>query len=282
MNESKKGDGQMFQAKHYQQLTIYQASQFVQKSGLIHGFSSRTGGYSQNPYQGLNLGLTSGDDMVSVQKNRTVFAEALGIAPDRVVCGRQVHGTHIARVGVEDCGKGFWEADTALPDTDGLVTAERGVALMTLYADCVPVLFYDAHQQVIAVCHCGWRGTVNRMAVKTANVMIAEYGCKAQDILAAIGPSISQQHYEVDDTVLAQFEKAFDFAHELIVPTDAYHGKLDLWKANQLQLEEIGIKRDHIELSELCTFQYVERFYSHRAEHGVTGRNGAMIMLESC
>ncbi len=270
----------MFYEKQDQPFTIYHAPLLYQQPGLVHGFSSRKYGFSQAPYTGLNLGLTSGDDVETVKKNRIAYAATLGILPEQVVVGAQVHGTQIARVTAQDCGKGFLDAATALPDTDGLVTAERGIALMTLYADCVPVLFYDPQQQVIAACHCGWRGTVNRMAAKTAAVMMDAYGCKAEHIYAAIGPSISQAHYEVDEAVLAQFEAAFSFADTLIVPTDAHHGKVDLWKANQLQLQEIGILQNHIEISGLCTYQHVEKFYSHRAEQGITGRNAALIMLK--
>lgn len=270
----------MFQAKLYAPLTIYHAPQLYRESGIVHGFSSRIGGYSKTPYQGLNLGLTTGDNIDSVKQNRIAFANALGIMPEQVVCGYQVHGTNIARIKAQDGGKGFFDAAAALPDTDGLVTAERGVALMTLYADCVPVLFYDAHAQVIAVCHCGWRGTVNRMACKTASVMMEEYGCRAEHILAAIGPSISQANYEVDAHVLEQFREAFSFGDALITPTDDCHGKVDLWKANQLQLEELGLLREHIEVSGLCTYQHVDKFYSHRAEAGITGRNAALLMLK--
>ena len=270
----------MFQPKQYHSLMIYHANNLEREQGIVHGFSSRIGGYSGAPYQGLNLGLTSGDRITDVQKNRIAFAGALGIKPEQVVGGMQVHDTNIALVTRADGGKGFLSANTALPDTDGLVTNERGIALMTLYADCVPVLFYDPYVQVIAVCHCGWRGTVNRMAAKTAGVMINEYGCSAEHILAAIGPSISQQHYEVDDGVLTQFREAFSFADELIQPTDDLHGKLDLWKANQMQLEEIGLLRNNIEVSEFCTYENVDRFYSHRAEHGITGRNAALLMLK--
>ena len=270
----------MFQSKQYNQFTIYHANNLYQKQGVVHGFSSRIGGYSSVPYQGLNLGLTSGDAVADVQKNRIAFASALGILPEQVVSGLQVHGTNIARVTAADCGKGFLSANTALPDTDGLVTNVPGIALMTLYADCVPVLFYDPYAQVIAVCHCGWRGTVNRMAAKTAGVMISEYGCRAEHILAAIGPSISQANYEVDQAVLIQFRDAFSFADELIQHIDELHGKIDLWKANQLQLEELGLLRDNIEISGFCTYENVDRFYSHRAEHGITGRNAALLMLE--
>ncbi len=274
----------MFQPKQYRSekhsLTIYQSSLFAAQTGIVHGFSSRAGGYSEAPYQGLNLGLTSGDDQAAVQQNRIAFAEVLGIVPENIVIGYQVHSTNIADVTMQDRGRGFLDAATALPDTDGLITGERGVALMTLYADCVPVLFYDAVQQVIAVCHCGWRGTVNRMAAKTAQTMMCKYGCRAEHIYAVIGPSISQQNYEVDASVLTQFQGAFSFADQLIVPTDESHGKVDLWKANQLQLEEVGLLSKHIDVSGLCTYQHADIFYSHRADHGIAGRNGALLMLQ--
>ena len=152
----------MFEPIQSGNLTIYTSSLLKNQIPLVHGFSSRVGGYSKAPYQGLNMGLTSGDDVAAVIQNRTVFANALGISAEQVVSGMQVHGTNIAHVTKKDAGKGFLDAVAALPDTDGLVTAERNIALMTLYADCVPVLFYDPKQQVIAVCHCGWRGTVSR------------------------------------------------------------------------------------------------------------------------
>jgi len=271
----------MFQPKQYQQLTIYHAPLLQQQPGVVHGFSSRINGYSKAPYQGLNLGLTTGDDADAVLRNRKAFANALGILSEQIVIGYQVHGTHVAHVTVQDCGKGAFDAATALPDTDGLITAEPGVALMTLYADCVPVLFYDPFQKVIAVCHCGWRGTIQRMAAKTASAMMRTYGCKAENIFAAIGPSISQKHYEVNTDVLIQFEQAFSFADQLIVPVDEEHGKVDLWKANQLQLEEVGLLSSHIEISGLCTYQNVNQFYSHRAEQGITGRNAALLMLKA-
>lgn len=270
----------MFYAKQKQSFRIYHTSLFENQQNLIHGFSSRIGGFSKAPYTGLNMGLTSGDNIDIVKKNRIAYATALDILPEQVVVGAQVHGTQIAHVTMQDSGRGYLDAAEAIPDTDGLITAERGVALMTLYADCVPILFYDAYQQVIAVCHCGWRGTVNRMAAKTANAMMQVYGCKAEHILVAIGPSISQANYEVDETVLIQFEQAFTFAHQLIIPTDAKHGRLDLWKANSLQLQEIGILSEQIDVSALCTYQQVEQFYSYRAENGITGRNAAILMLK--
>ena len=271
----------MFQREIQGRLNIYKSPLLNNQrgQGLVHGFSSRAGGFSSGIYSSLNLGLTSGDEVMDVRQNRMLFATTLGIAPERVVCGRQVHSTNIARVGKAEGGRGFLDAAAALPDTDGLVTNERGVALMTLYADCVPVLFYDPVQKVIAVCHCGWRGTVGKIAAKMVKLMVADYGCNAADVLAAIGPSISRAAYEVDTPVLEQFWQAFSFAEQLITPVDDSHGKVDLWEANRLQLLEVGLQEQNIDVSGLCTVQHQQAFFSHRAHHGKTGRNGAMLMM---
>jgi len=271
----------MFQREQQGRLAIYRSPLLKQQRdrGLVHGFSSRGGGYSDGAYSSLNLGLTSGDAVMDVRQNRLLFATTLGISPERVVCGHQVHSTNIARVGRAEMGRGFLDAAQALPDTDGLITAEHGVALMTLFADCVPVLFYEPVQEVIAVCHCGWRGTVNHMAAKMASLMVEAYGCAADRILAAIGPSISQAAYEVDLPVLEQVRQAFSFAAKIIQPVDDTHGKVDLWQANRLQLLEVGLTDAHIDVSGLCTFQQHQHFFSHRADQGKTGRNGALLMM---
>ena len=269
----------MFQQKIHGRLTVFQSVLLERQPELVHGFSSRSGGYSTGCFSSLNMGLINGDNPADVRRNRRLFADALGICPERVVCGYQVHSTNIARVGREDMGRGFFDAAEALPETDGLVTNQRGIALMTMYADCVPVLFYEPEQKVIGVCHCGWKGTVGKIAAKMADIMVKEYGCDCKQIHAAIGPSISRDAYEVDLPVLEKFRQAFDFADQLITPVDATHGKLDLWEANRLQLLEAGLQNSNIDVGGLCTCQNNQIFFSHRADHGKTGRNAAMIMM---
>lgn len=270
----------MFQQEKHDELIIYKSPLLKQQQNLLHGFSSREGGCSSEPFYSLNMGLTSGDNPEHVVKNRRLFARAIGIMPEQAVCGYQVHSTNIAKVGLEEAGRGFFDASQALAETDGLVTNKKGIALMTLYADCVPVLFYEPHQEVIAVCHCGWKGTVGKLAAKMAGVMRDEYGCKPEDILAAIGPSISRQSYEVDQPVLERFYDAFSFSDKLITPVDATHGKVDLWEANRLQLLEAGLLDCNIDVSGLCTCRNNHIFFSHRADRGRTGRNAALLMMQ--
>ena len=270
----------MFLQETHEGITVYKSPVLKMQQDLLHGFSSRLGGYSLEPFYSLNMGLTSGDNPEHVVKNRSLFARAAGIMPEQVVCGYQVHSTNIARVTLEDAGRGFFDASQALTETDGMITSQKGIALMTLYADCVPVLFYEPEQKVIAVCHCGWKGTVGKLAAKMAGIMKTEYGCNLEKILAAIGPSISQKAYEVDQPVLERFRDAFSFADKLITPVDAAHGKVDLWEANRLQLLEAGLLDCNIDVSGLCTCQNNHIFFSHRADHGKTGRNAALLMMK--
>ncbi len=269
----------MFQQEKQGDLIIYRSLLLSRQNGLTHGFSSRQGGCSQAPYDTLNMGMINGDDPKDVRKNRLLFANTLGISAEQVVCGYQVHSTNIACVGAAEAGRGFMNAAEAIPETDGLVTNQPGVALITLYADCVPVLFYEPQKRVIAVCHCGWKGTVGKIASKMVRIMETEYGCNLNQVCAAIGPSISRNAYEVDLPVLEQFRAAFSFAAQIITPTDDEHGKVDLWEANRLQLLEAGLLDSNIDVSGLCTYQNHHIFFSHRADHGKTGRNAAMLMM---
>ena len=261
-------------------LTFWQAEKFIETGLVAHGFSTREGGVSPAPYDSLNLGLYNDDSLVNMQENRKRFAYAVGVRPEQAVCGKQVHLTNIQVVGKEDCGKGYLEPDTAFPDTDALITNEKDVALVTCFADCVPIMLLDPVAEAIGICHCGWRGTVERMAVKTVQAMEEHFNSQAKDILVVIGPSISMQHYEVDKQVLQRFRDAFTFAEQCITMCDEEHGLLDLWQINKLQLEEIGVKAENIQISGLCTFEEQAQFFSHRASGGQTGRNAGILMLK--
>jgi len=270
----------MMIAKKENDITFWQADNFLATGLVAHGFSTREGGVSPAPYDSLNLGLYNDDDLSNMQENRKRFAYAIGVHPEQAVCGHQVHQTKVQVVGKKDCGKGYLDPTTAFTDTDALITNKKGVALVTCFADCVPIMLLDPVQEAIGICHCGWRGTVERMAAKTVQAMGANFNSKAKDILVVIGPSISAAHYEVDKQVLQQFRKAFVFAEQCITQRDEEHGLLDLWQINKLQLEEIGVIAENIEISGLCTFQEQKQFFSHRASGGKTGRNAGILMLQ--
>lgn len=249
-------------------------------TGLVqHGFSTRIGGVSQAPFDSMDLGIYNGDALAAVQANRLAFAQAVGVEAGRIVCCHQVHGTQVMAVDSQDSGRGFLDSETAIADTDGLMTNEPGVGLWACFADCTPLFFLDPVKRVIAVSHAGWRGTVARMGAVTVQRMQAVYGSKPADILAGIGPAIGPCHYEVDTPVIERVQQAFDFWPQVLRFTAPERARLDLWEANRLELLEAGLKPAHITVSGYCTYCSADLFYSYRRDNSRTGRMAALLSL---
>lgn len=247
--------------------------------GVKHGISTRLGGLSVAPYSALNLGLKSGDDPAKVRLNRELFCQAVGVDIANAVTCQQVHATHIHFAQAADAGRGARNHAAAIPATDAIVTDRPGLPLMLFYADCVPVLIVDPVRPAVAVCHAGWKGTVARIAAKTVLAMSEHYGTDPADCLVGIGPSIGPCCYEVDHPVIDALQESFGpvWHHFTVRRGDKW--MLDLWHANRYQLETVGVRRDNIDVSGVCTASNTELFYSHRAEKGITGRLGAVISL---
>ena len=195
----------------------------------------------------------------------------------------QVHGEAIQRVGRSDAGRGALSYADSIAKTDALITDEPGLPLLLCFADCTPILLLDPAPRAVGIAHGGWKGTVRRIAAKTVLRMQREFGTRPENVLAAIGPSIGPCCYEVGPEVERQFQEAFS-GHEaaLFSHPDAAGGThLSLWAANRLQLEEIGVLREHIDEARTCTACHHEDFFSYRADGGQTGRLGAVIALRS-
>jgi len=161
-----------------------------------------------------------------------------------------------------------------------MITNEPNLCLTLMAGDCVPLLFHDPIKKVIAGAHAGWRGTYKEIAKFTIKKMISEFGCVASDIIAGIGPSISQKNYEVDDKVYHEFENRFDNLSSIFNESNK-KGKyyLNLWEANKQQLILAGLNEENIEISEMCTFEQNNLFFS--ARQGDEERFVAGIMLEN-
>ncbi|MCB9136640.1 MAG: peptidoglycan editing factor PgeF [Anaerolineales bacterium] len=240
-------------------------------AGVVHGVLTRQGGVSSTPFHSLNVGRLVGDDPDAVEENHRRAWEAFGRDPRGVAETRQVHGAAIAFV--EQFPTGAWER----PAADGMVTDQVGVTLFMRFADCVPILLFDPRKKVIGMAHAGWRGTVSRVAQSAVAVMQAQYRSRPQDILAGIGPSICAEHYPVGEEVVAEVQKAFGGEAAGMLLRRNGSVKFDLWAANRMVLEQAGVRQ--IEMSGQCTACNVEAWFSHRAEHGRTGRFGALIGL---
>jgi len=239
--------------------------------GLIQAVFTRQGGLSPDPWAALNLGGTVGDDPERVRVNRQHALSALGRELGSVYDVWQVHGTQVA---IADAPR--WP-ETPHLRADIILTNRTGVTLMMRFADCVPILLHDPAHNVIGIAHAGWMGTVKGTTRIAVEAMQARFGTNPEDIRAAIGPSIGPDHYQVGPEVVMQVRQAFGRAASGLLGGRSGATMLDLWAANRLLLEQAGVRK--IELAGLCTACHTEDWYSHRAEHGRTGRFGAIIAL---
>ena len=164
---------------------------------------------------------------------------------------------------------------------DGLATNVKGVPLYTGYADCVPLFFYDPKEEVIGLAHSGWRGTVGRIGAKMVKFLETEYGSRKENLLAAIGPSICRDCYEVSEDVALEFfrELKGHSKEEFLDQKENGKYQLDLWKANEIILLEAGILPEHLDITDICTCCNPDLLFSHRASHGKRGNLGAFMVL---
>jgi len=253
------------------------------------GFTGRQGGVSREPWASLNMGLHVGDDDASVRTNRMRLADALGWSYESFTCGEQVHGCAVQAISRGDAGRGRDSRATAVPDTDALMTDEPGVLLVSFYADCVPLYFWDPSRGAVALAHAGWKGTVGGIARATVEAMGSRYGSKPADIRGAVGPSIGACCYEVDEAVLGRVrpllgelaEAGIASADPVIHGETPGHGRLNLKELNRQIMIKAGIMPSNIEVTQWCTGCRMDLFFSHRMEGGGTGRMASWIGMES-
>ena len=254
---------------------------FEKLEGIIHGFSTRLGGVSRGIYSSMNLSFTRGDEEEAVKENYRRIAQAIGFRTEDIVTSDQTHTANVRKVTEADRGKGI-TVPRDYQDVDGMVTNVPGLVLATFYADCVPLYFADPVKRVIGLSHSGWRGTVAKIGKVTVEKMKEEYGCHPEDILAAIGPSICQDCYEVSEDVIEEFKTAFAGEYQERLYYKKKNGKyqLNLWEANRLIFLEAGIPEANISMPGICTCCNPEFLFSHRASHGKRGNLAAFLGLK--
>ena len=254
---------------------------FEKLEGIIHGFSTRLGGVSRGIYSSMNLSFTRGDEEEAVKENYRRIAQAIGFQTEDIVTSDQTHTANVRKVTEADRGKGI-TVPRDYQDVDGMVTNVPGLVLATFYADCVPLYFADPVKRVIGLSHSGWRGTVAKIGKVTVEKMKEEYGCHPEDILAAIGPSICQDCYEVSEDVIEEFKTAFAGEYQERLYYKKKNGKyqLNLWEANRLIFLEAGIPEANISMPGICTCCNPEFLFSHRASHGKRGNLAAFLGLK--
>lgn len=247
-----------------------------ENTGLVnHGFSTRLGGVSTGVWSSMNISTTRGDDPRHVARNRELIAQAIGVEVDDFTYTHQTHTTNVAVVKKEDRGNHFKE-------TDGMLTNVPGICLVTFFADCVPLYFVDPVKRAIGLSHSGWRGTVGKIGKVTVEKMKEVYGSRPEDILAAVGPSICQDCYEVSSDVVERFKEAFDrrLWEKLFYEKRDGKYQLDLWEANRQIFLEAGIKEEHMAVTNLCTHCNPEILFSHRTTGDKRGNLSAFLALK--
>lgn len=245
-----------------------------------HGFSTRMGGVSKGHLAELNLSFTRGDDPERVRENFTRIGNAMGFDTGSLVLSQQTHTTNVRVATEEDRGSGFTKP-LRYTDVDGLITNVPGLMLATFYADCVPLFFVDPVHRAVGLSHSGWKGTVGRMGKATVERMTEIFGTRPEEVLAAVGPSICQDCYEVSEDVASAFRKEFrDQADErLLYQKENGRYQLNLWRANEIVLLEAGVRPEHLAITNVCTCCNPELMFSHRASQGRRGNLGAFLGL---
>jgi YfiH family protein len=246
-------------------LSLWQFENLSRQSGIRHFVTDRNSNPSGKEF---TLSLSSSPDKEMIRENRRLLAKAMGIDDHKLFFPSQVHLTKIVNV-TSDTTK------NEIMETDALITSERGICIAVMSADCVPIVLYDKTNHVAAAVHSGWKGTVAKILEKTLDTLHQQYGTTGSDLVAGIGPSVSQESYEVGEEVVMQVQNSFKKSSDLMIGQPNNKAKLDLWKANEFQLREFGVT--DIEISDLCTVKNNGNFFS--ARKGDSGRFAAGIML---
>ena len=240
-----------------------------------HCFTTRRGGVSTGALESLNIGLHRGDDPENVVKNYDILAKALDFDASKLVLTRQTHSDIVRVVTAADCN-GLDHHQ--YPESDALVTNTPGVGLVIFTADCTPILLHDPVTGAVGAAHAGWRGTAANIAGKTVQAMVDAFGCKPENICAAIGPNIGQCCFETDSEVPEAMIEALGRSAVIHIRHKKNKYYVNIKAINAQFLKNAGVK--NIEISTECTMCQHDRFWSHRYTKGKRGSQGAIIICK--
>ena len=241
--------------------------------GLRHAITTRDGGVSRAEYSALNLAFHVGDNAADVIENRRLLANALQYDASTLVASQQVHGANAQIVSAEYSGRGAFDWDSAVLETDAFITNQKQIPLLILVADCAPILLVDSTRGVLAVVHAGWRGAVAKIASQTMKKMSAEFGTSAENVQAGIGPCLCTACFEIGEEVAREVSSA-----HIVEGFQKPH--LDLRGLIQGDLLSAGVLQSQIEIMNRCPKCESETFFSHRGQNGKAGRFGLVAWWE--
>ncbi len=247
------------------QLTYYNMG-----TGVTAFSTTRQGGCSTGNYAAFNINGYCGDDEVHIAANKVALCSLLGIDSNRLVMPHQVHDCVVRRIDGPQQG--------VIEGVDAVMTDVPQLCIGVSTADCIPVLLYDSTHRAVSAVHAGWRGAVLRIVQKAVEAMHDTYGTAPADLQAVIGPGISLDSFEVGDEVYDQFLSA-GFDMQPISRRDAkWH--IDLPMCNRLQLMEAGIPSNNIQMTNICTYQQYDRYFSARRLGIQSGRIYTGILIK--
>ena len=248
----------------------------LERDGFTNAFSTRAGGVSPMPAAALNLAGFNDDAAENIRENRRRFLSLLGGRWSLAACW-QVHGSDV-RV-VREASEARALAGSEEEHCDALATNVPRVLVGVKTADCVPVLLGDARTGACAAVHAGWRGTLAEIVGRAVERLSAEYGTRAADVRAAIGPAARGCCYEVGREVIDAFHEKFPRAGEWFKETREGHALVDLQRANLQQLVAAGVPRGRVHTLPLCTMCRTDLFFSYRREKKLHGRTGRLLSV---
>lgn len=244
----------------------------LERDGFTNGFSTRTGGTSPMPQDALNLAGFHEDAAENIHENRRRFLKLFD-GEWMLTAVWQMHSADVRTVRDRE------DACSDEERCDALTTIAPGILLAVKSADCVPVLLGDRRTGACAAVHAGWRGTVARIVERTLERMSKEYGTRAEDVRAAIGPAAGVCCYEVGAEVIEAFRASFRDADSLFQPTREGHALIDLQRANRNQLKQSGVAEERIHTAPFCTMCRTDLFFSYRREKSLRGRVGRLMSV---
>ena len=244
----------------------------IKDLGIKNCFTTKCGGVSSGKIEGLNLGFRVSDNKDNVIENYKLVASDFGFTYENIVSSKQEHTKNIRIITKEDKGKGI-SAPSDIEETDGLVTGDKDIPLVVFSADCYPLLFADKEKKAVAAVHSGWKGTYLNISGETVKIMTENFGCKAENIIVAVGAGIGPCCFETKWDVASLFDEKYVSSKG----EEKYLVDLSCMLKDSLCIA--GIKEENIHFAERCTVCESDVFYSYRSQKERTGRMGAFISL---
>ena len=267
--------------KHIEHSNLLQFDILLEEKNIEHFSTTRVGGVSGGTYASFNLGNFSDDSSLNITENRNILARMFYKDISDFIIPHQTHSSNVLNINDEFLNKNVGEKINILYNIDATLTNKIDLFLCVTTADCVPILLYDKKNKVIAAVHAGWRGVVGRILEKTIAKMKEVYNAQTEYMIACLGPSISMKNYEVGVEVVKAFlQNDFDLSKTSYRKNPSTKLHLDLKELNRLELIRLGIPVNQIEVSDYCTFDHEDLFFSARRQTVHSGRMLTGIMMK--